>query len=61
MFTTTLHPGKDRADTLLRQLHHERVLLYDQVGRKAQARRKLERVFSEEPRFSDVCEWLGLF
>mgnify|MGYP002621549782 CR=1 FL=1 len=38
VFTLALRRRKDRADTLLRQLRCERAVLYDQVGRKAQAR-----------------------
>ncbi len=60
VFTLTLRRRKDRADTLLRQLRYERAVLYDQVGRKAQARRELERVYAEDPGFEDVRERLGL-
>jgi lipoprotein NlpI len=60
VFTVALRRRKDRAATLLRQLRYERAVLYDQVGRKAQARRELERVFAEEPGFEDVRERLGL-
>jgi hypothetical protein len=35
-------------------------VLYDEVGRKAQARRELERVYAEDPGFEDVRERLGL-
>jgi hypothetical protein len=35
-------------------------VLYEQVGRKAQARRELERVYAEDPGFDDVRERLGL-
>lgn len=60
VFTLALRRRKDRADTLLRQLRYERALHYDQVGRKAQARRELERVYAEDPGFEDVQERLGL-
>lgn len=60
VFTIALRRRKDRADTLLRQLRYERSVLYDQVGRKAQARRELERVYAEDPGFEDVRERLGL-
>jgi len=60
VFTLALRRRKDRADTLLRQLRYERAVLYDQVGRKAQARRELERVYAEDPGFEDVRERLGL-
>lgn len=58
--TLALRRRKDRADTLLRQLRYERAGLYDLVGRKAQARRELERVYAEDPGFEDVRERLGL-
>ncbi|MCL4744386.1 MAG: DUF4236 domain-containing protein [Burkholderiaceae bacterium] len=60
VFTLALRRRKDRADTLLRQLRYERAVLYDQVGRKAQGRRELERVCAEDPGFEDVRERLGL-
>jgi tetratricopeptide (TPR) repeat protein len=60
VLTFALRRRKDRADTLLRQLRYERAVLYDQVGRKAQGRRELERVYAEDPGFGDVRERLGL-
>lgn len=60
VFTLALRRRKDRADSLLCQLRYERAVLYDQVGRKAQARRELERVYAEDPGFEDVRERLGL-
>jgi Flp pilus assembly protein TadD len=60
VFTLALRRRKDRAEALLRQLRYERAVLYDQVGRKAEARRELERVYAEEPGFEDVRERLGL-
>lgn len=38
VFTLALRRRKDHADTLLRQLSHERAALYDRVGRRTQAR-----------------------
>lgn len=58
-FTLALRRRKDRADTLLLQLRYERAVLYDEVGRKAQARREMERVYAEDPTFEDVRERLG--
>ncbi len=60
VFTLALRRRKDRAETLLRQLRYERAVLYDQVGRKAQARRELERVYAEDPGLKDVRKRLGL-
>jgi len=60
VFTLALRRRKDRPDSLLRQLRYERAVLYDHVGRKAQARRELERVYVEDPGFEDVRDRLGL-
>ena len=60
VLTLALRRRKDRADTLLRQLRYERAVLYDEVGRRAQARRELERVYAEDPGFGDVRKRLGL-
>ena len=59
-FTLALRRRKGRAQTLLCQLRYERAVLYDQVGRRAQARREMERVYAEDPGFEDVRERLGL-
>lgn len=60
MFTLALRRRKDRADILLRQLRYERAALYDQVGRRGQARSELERVYAEDLAFEDVRKRLGL-
>ena len=51
---------KDRPEALLHQIRYDRAVLYDQVGRKAQARREFERVYAEDPEFEDVRERMGL-
>ena len=58
--TLALRRRKDRADSPLRQLRYERAVFYNQVGRNAQARSELERVYAEDPGFEDVRERLGL-
>lgn len=60
MFTLALRRRKDRTDTLMRQIRYERAVLYDQSGRKAQARREFERVYAKDPEFEDVAQRLGL-
>jgi tetratricopeptide (TPR) repeat protein len=60
VFTLALRRRKDRSEGLLRQLRYERAVLYNQVGRKAQARREFERVYAEDPGFEDVRRRLGL-
>jgi len=59
-FTLALRRRKDRAESLLRQLRYERALLYEQVGRRAQARREWESLYGEAPGFADVAARLGL-
>lgn len=49
-----------RSSILLRELCYERAVLFEQVGRKAEARRELERVYAEDPGFEDVRERLGV-
>ena len=56
---TDLNPYKDRPEALMRQIRYERAVLYDQSGRKAQARREFERLYAEDPEFEDVAERLG--
>jgi tetratricopeptide (TPR) repeat protein len=59
-FTTALRPRKDRPQDLLRQICYERALAYDVLGRKADSRRQLERLYAEAPDFEDVGARLGL-
>lgn len=51
---------KDRAPELLRQIRYDRAVLYEEVGRRAQARREFERLFAEAPDFGDRRDRLGL-
>jgi len=53
MFGLTFCPGK-RGERLLHQVRYDRAVLYEQVGRKAQARREFERLYAEDPGFEDV-------
>jgi tetratricopeptide (TPR) repeat protein len=50
---------KDRPEGLLHQIRYDRAVLYDHVGRKAQARREFERLYAADPSFEDVAERLG--
>jgi len=59
VFTAANRRRKDRPDGLLRQIRYERAVLYDQVGRKAQARREFERLYAEDPSFEDLRQRLG--
>ena len=51
---------KDRPDDLRRQIRYDRALLYEQVGRKADARREMERLYAADPEFADLRERLRL-
>lgn len=59
-FTTALRRRKDRSADLLQQIRYERALTYDALGRKAAARRDLERLYAEAPDFEDVARRLDL-
>ena len=50
----------DRHDHLLRQIRYDRAELFERVGRKAQARRELEKPYAEAPEFGGLTERLGL-
>ena len=60
VLTTALRRTKDRAETLLREIRYQRALVYERQGKRAQARRELERVYAEEPEFEDVAQRLGV-
>lgn len=60
VFTTALRRSTGRAETLLREIRYQRALVYERLGKRAQARRELERVYAEEPGFMDVAERLGV-
>ena len=58
VFTTALRRTKDRAETLLREIRYQRALVYERLGKRAQARRELERVYAEDPGFEVVAQRL---
>lgn len=51
---------KDRPKRLLQQIRYDRALLYEEVGRKAQARREFEKLYADAPGFEGLAERLGL-
>jgi|SRR5690625_1733305 len=51
---------KDRPPALLHQIRYTRALLYEQVGRRAQARKEFEQLYALDPDFEDVGRRLGL-
>jgi len=54
VFTLANRRRKDRPEELLHQVRYDRAVLYEQVGRKAQARREFERLYAENPEFEDI-------
>jgi tetratricopeptide (TPR) repeat protein len=60
VFTLANRRRKDRPEVLMRQIRYDRAVLYDQVGRKAQARREFERLYAADPNYEDVAERLNL-
>lgn len=60
VFTLANRRRKDRPEGLLHQIRYDRAVLYDQVGRKAQARREFERLYAEDTEFEDVRARLAL-
>ena len=51
---------KDRPQGLLHQIRYDRAVLYEQVGRAAQARREFERLYAEDHELEDVRVRLNL-
>jgi tetratricopeptide (TPR) repeat protein len=47
---------KDRSASLMQQIRYDRAMLYEQVGRRADARREFERLYAQNPDFEDVAQ-----
>ena len=60
VFTLANRRRKDRPEGLMHQIRYDRAVLYDQLGRKAQARREFERLYAEDTDFEDVHARLAL-
>lgn len=58
--TPLLRRKKNRPDSLLHAIRYERALVYEESGKKKQARKDLERIYAQDPDFEDVAERLGL-
>ena len=54
IFTQALRRKKERPAGLLQQIRYERGCTYLELGRKASARRDLERLYAENPNFKDL-------
>lgn len=59
VFTLAHRRRKDRPRKLLQQIRYERALLYQKLGRRAQARREFEKLYAEDPHF-EVLEQILL-
>jgi tetratricopeptide (TPR) repeat protein len=59
VLTLALRRRKDRPASLLHQLRFDRAVLYEAVGRRAQARREFERLYAENPKFSGLSAKLA--
>jgi tetratricopeptide (TPR) repeat protein len=60
VFTLANRRRKDRPEGLLLQIRYDRAVLYEQVGRAAQARREFERLYAEDHELEDVRARLNL-
>jgi tetratricopeptide (TPR) repeat protein len=60
VFTLANRRRKDRPEGLLHQIRYDRAVLYEQLGRKAQARREFGRLFAADPDFEDVAKRLKI-
>jgi tetratricopeptide (TPR) repeat protein len=60
VLTRALRRRKDRPERLLHQIRYDRADLYERIGRRAQSRRELERLYAEVPGFDGLSERLGL-
>lgn len=60
VFTSALKKTAGRDKSLLLELRYQRALAYDALGKQAQAKRDLEKIFAERPDFLDVASRLGI-
>ncbi|RMH27336.1 MAG: DUF4236 domain-containing protein [Planctomycetota bacterium] len=58
--TAALRRRKARSPELLRAIRYERALTYEDLGQPRRARRDLETLFAEDPRYEDAARRLGL-
>ena len=61
VFTLANRRRKERPEGLLLQIRYDRAVLYEQVGRAAQARREFERLYAEDHELEDVRARLNLW
>ncbi len=60
VLTKGLRRKKDRAPALLHQLAYDRAVLLEQTGKKARAKKELEKLYAADPGFADVATRLGI-
>lgn len=51
---------KDRPQDLLLQIRYERAVLYEKLGRRAQAKQEFDRIYAVDPDFKDLKTRLGI-
>jgi tetratricopeptide (TPR) repeat protein len=51
--------SKKRDEDLLKEARYARGRLYIEMGKKAQARKELERLYAEDPKFRDVADLIA--
>lgn len=59
VFTHALRRTKHRRPELLREIRYQRAQVLERLGKRAQARRDLERIYAEDPGFGDVAARLS--
>ena len=60
VLTPACRKTKDRDEELLRAIRYERAQVYEDLGRKTQARREFEKLYAADPSYGDVVEKLGI-
>ena len=60
VLTPACRKTKDRDEELLRAIRYERALVYEDLGRKTQARREFEKLYAADPSYEDIRQRLGL-
>lgn len=60
ILTQAARRKKDRPQHILNQVVYERALLLHDTGKKARAKKDLEKIYASDPTFADVAERLGI-
>ena len=60
LLTKALRKTKGRSDELLLSLRYERAIAYERLGEHGRARKDLELIYADNPRYEDVAYRLGI-